>query len=229
MTYEIIDEMMAKWPADAQAMIRLLLARLTELEAEATALRRELTELRGQTPQNSSRPPSTTHPHVKPPSTKPKSPRSRGGQPGHDKHERTLIPVEACQAVVPCVPQGCRRCGRTLTGHDPAPLRHQVWELPDTRGFCRELVEHREHLWTFAEVAGVEPTNNAAERALRHAVIWRKLSFGTQSALGSRFVERLLTVIETCRRQNHNVFDWLTAAVQAKFRKQMAPSLLATV
>ena len=66
-------------------------------------------------------------------------------------------------------------------------------------------------------------------RALRHAVIWRKLSFGTQSAAGSRFVERLLTVIETCRRQDRNVFDWLTDAVQAKLRKDTAPSLLATV
>jgi transposase len=98
-----------------------------------------------------------------------------------------------------------------------------------TRGFCKELVEHREHLWTFSEVEGVEPTNNAAERALRHAVIWRKLSFGTQSASGSRFVERLLTVIETCRRQDRNAFVWLTDAVQANLRSEIAPSLLATL
>jgi len=102
------------------------------------------------------------------------------------------------------------------------------------RGFSKELVEHGENLWTFSEVEGVEPTNNAAERALRHAVIWRKLSFGTQSfgtqsAAGSRFVERLLTVIETCRRRDRNVFDWLTQAVQAKLRKESAPSLLADV
>ena len=95
-----------------------------------------------------------------------------------------------------------------------------------TRGFCKELWEHREHLWTFVEVEGVEPTNNAAERALRHAVIWRKLSFGTQSAAGSRFVERLLTVIETCRRAGRNAFAWLTEAVQAKLGGQAAPSLL---
>jgi transposase len=53
---------------------------------------------------------------------------------------------------------------------------------------------------------GGEPTNNAGERSLRHAVIWRKLSFGTQSAGGSRFVEMMLTVIETCRQQHRNVF-----------------------
>ncbi len=56
-------------------------------------------------------------------------------------------------------------------------------------GFCKELWEYRDRLWTFVEVAGVQPTNNAAEQLLRHAVIWRKLSFGTQSAAGSRFVE----------------------------------------
>lgn len=96
-----------------------------------------------------------------------------------------------------------------------------------TRGFCKELWKHRVHLWTFVEVDGVEPTNNAAERALRHAVIWRKLSFGTQSAAGSRFVERMLTVVETARRAGRNVFAWLTAAVRAHFRREAAPPLLA--
>jgi transposase len=93
-------------------------------------------------------------------------------------------------------------------------------------GFCKELWEHREWLWTFIEVQGVEPTNNGAEQALRHAVIWRKLSFGTQSASGSRFVERLLTVIETCRRQERNVFQWLVQAVQANLNRQSSPSLM---
>jgi transposase len=96
-----------------------------------------------------------------------------------------------------------------------------------TRGFCKELWVHRANLWTFVEVAGVEPTNNAAERALRHAVIWRKLSFGTQSAAGSRFVERMLSVIETCRRQGRNAFAWLTEAVAVHFRRDTAPPLLA--
>jgi len=71
--------------------------------------------------------------------------------------------------------------------------------MPNTRGTCRELYEHRPWLWTFLRHEGVEPTNNAGERSLRHAVIWRKLSFGTQSAAGSRFVETMLTVIESCR------------------------------
>lgn len=93
-------------------------------------------------------------------------------------------------------------------------------------GMCEELHAHREWLWTFLDVEGVEPTNNAAERALRHAVIWRKLSFGTQSAAGSRFVETLLTTIETCRQQQRNVFEFVTQAVEAHFHNQTPPSLL---
>jgi transposase len=417
---------------------------------------------------NSSLPPSSVHPHAKPAPPKPKSKKRRGGQPGHPKAERTVVPVDQCQAVVPCVPTGCRKCGQPLYGTDSEPLRHQVWELPDiqpvvteyqqhrlvcdcgcstcgqlptgvptgqagprltafagllmacfrqskrraaqflgtilnqpasaawmvllsnrcacavqlaydqlatqlpnqavlhidesptkegkakswvwtivaktftffacrtsrggevpkqllgakfagvihcdrarmywqfdrlqwcwahlirdfqalidspchtkkrlgrdlmrptkelfalwkrvrdgtlqrrtgvrrmrpirhqigrfllrgyfnplTYGFCKELVEHFKHLWTFVAVDGVEPTNNAAERALRHAVIWRKLSFGTQSAAGSRFVERMLSVIETCRRAGRNAFAWLTEAVHAHFRRETPPLLVA--
>ena len=81
----------------------------------------------------------------------------------------------------------------------------------DTRGTCRELYEHRGWLWTYLHHDGVEPTNNAGERSLRHAVIWRKLSFGTQSANGSRFVETMLTVVETCRQQDRNAIAFLTS------------------
>ena len=459
-------EDLAATPASVLALLQWLTARVSKLEAEVAELKARLNK----DSTNSSTPPSVTHPHAKPLTPKPKSKRRRGGQPGHDKHERALIPVEDCQAVVPCVPGECRRCGRTLRGTDPEPLRHQVWELPDirpvvteyqrhrlvcdcgcstcgelpagvpagqagprlvafsgllmacfrqskrraaqflgtilnqpasagwmvllqnrcaeavrpayddlaarlpdqavlhidesptkegtakgwvwtfvadtftifacrtsrgadvledrlgtafggvihcdrakmywrfgrlqwcwahlkrdvqaliddpchtrkrlghdlmrqtkalfdlwkrvrdgtltrctfvqrmqpireevgwlllrgsfnalTRGFCKELWGHREHLWTFVDVAGVEPTNNAAERALRHAVIWRKLSFGTQSAAGSRFVERLLTVIETCRRAGRNAFAWLTDAVCAHFHRDAVPPLLAAV
>jgi transposase len=70
-------------------------------------------------------------------------------------------------------------------------------------------------LWTFVRVEGVEPTNNAAERALRHAVCWRKTSYGTDSPAGSRFVERVLTAVATCRQQGRNVLDFLTDCCRA--------------
>ena len=72
----------------------------------------------------------------------------------------------------------------------------------------------------------IQSTNNTAERALRYAVIWRKLCFGTQSAKGSRFVERALTVIETCRLQKRNVFAYVTEAVEAHMAGRKSPSLL---
>jgi transposase len=442
-----------------QATIANLQNRLAELEAQRT-----------KNSTNSSLPPSSEHLHAKPLRPTPKSPRRCGGQPGHAKHQRPLLPTELCQRVIPCVPPTCRRCAAPLSGTDSQPLRHQVWELPEIKpsvteyqrhrlicrcgtvtcgvlppgvptgqagprliafsgllmscfrqskrraalflslilnqpaspgwmvslqklaaeavqpayeelvrqlpqqavlsidesptkegrakswiwtfvaatftlfairtsraadiltlwlgqayagvihcdrarmywsfgrlqwcwahlkrdfqglidspcptarrlgqdlmrptqklfglwqkvrdgtlsradfveqmkpiraeveslllrgyfnarvyGFCKGLWEHRQNLWTFVEVEGVEPTNNAAEQALRQAVIWRKLSFGTQSAGGSRFVERLLTVVETCRRQKRNVFSWLVDAVEARFTGKTAPSLLSEV
>jgi hypothetical protein len=92
------------------------------------------------------------------------------------------------------------------------------------QGMCGPLYERREWLWTFVDIAGVVPTNNASERALRPAVIWRKLSFGTQSASGSRFVETILTVVETSHWQRRNSFVYITSAVQAHFAGQQAPS-----
>jgi transposase len=435
--------------------------RLSDLECKIEKL----------TPQNSSLPPSTQHPHAKP--KRPKrdgKKRKRGGQAGHQKHRRELIPSEQCNEVVPLQPEACRRCGTPLTGIDPAPIRHQVWELPEIKpivteyqqhrlacsccgittcaalpagvpngqsgprlvaftgllmghfrqskrraslflqdllkmpccpsltvkmqnqvaaalqgpyeqlknqlgkqdqlfmdesptkqanqkawlwtavaplfavfaifssrkgdalpkllgesfqgiincdrakmywqakrlqwcwahlkrdfqalidhpdkqvqrlghdlmrqfklmfqhwkrykageiswdtfrtymrpvrqeinglllrgkfsgnqrlvGMCRELYKHRDWLWTFVDVQGIEPTNNTAERALRPAVIYRKLSFGTQSESGSRFIERMLTATETCRLQDRSVYDYLVAAVTAHFLQQPSPSLL---
>lgn len=458
MSLEITEDLIARQPPEAQAIIRLLLAKIAQLEARLD-----------KSPQNSSLPPSTQHPHAKPPRKRAKSKRKRGGQPGHPKAERALVPTEECTEVVPLRPGACRRCGTALAGDDPAPLRHQVWELPEIKpliteyqrhrlrcpccsettcaelpagvptgasgprliafvatlmacfrqskrrtalfvesvlnipccaaltikhqnlatqalrpgydelvralpvqphlngdesptkegptkawlwtfvarrftvfalrgsraattisellgetfagvmscdrakmywqcgrlqwcwahlkrdfqalvehpdpqvkrlgrdlmrptkelfrqwsrcrdgtitrrgfqrlmqpirrkidglllrgvfsgnprliGMCEELHNHRAWLWTFLEVEGVEPTNNAAERSLRHAVIWRKLSFGTQSTSGSRFVETLLSVIETCRQQDQSVLDHITHALNAHFHRQPHPSL----
>jgi transposase len=95
-----------------------------------------------------------------------------------------------------------------------------------TAGACRELLAGETHLWTFVRVEGVEPTNNDAERALRHGVIYRKLSGGTDSEAGSRFVERMLSVVATCRQQDINVLDYLTRCYQARLDGKAAPSLL---
>jgi transposase len=76
-------------------------------------------------------------------------------------------------------------------------------------------------------VRGIEPTNNAAERALRHAVLWRKSSGGTASGWGSRFVERALSVAATCRRHGRNVMEFLTECFRAQLTGGPLPSLLA--
>lgn len=92
-------------------------------------------------------------------------------------------------------------------------------------GMCRELLRSEHRLWTFARIAGVEPTNNVAERSVRPAVLWRKTSFGVQSERGARFVERMLTVRASCRMQNKSVVDFIKNAIRAeKFGKRM-PSL----
>lgn len=453
-------------PPEAQAVFVQMAETIARLERRVTELESRVNK----TPQNSSLPPSTQHPHAKPTPQRQSSGKKTGGQPGHPKHERPLVSTEQCQSVIPLKPKTCRRCGEALTGSDPEPLRHQVWEIPeikplvteyqrhrlvcpccrtstcaelppgvprsqagprlvaltvllmgcfrqskrrvalfleyvlnqpcspgwvvklqgqataaltpaydelarqlpgermlgidesptkeglvkswlwvfvataytvfalrttraatvlqelltdafdgvvncdrakmywqqgklqwcwahlkrdfqalidhpdgqvkrlghdlmrctrelfrhwsrcrdgtitrvgmlrlmrpirqqvegfllrgmfsgnpDIAGMCRELYTHRDWLWTFLEVEGVEPTNNVSERALRHAVIWRKLSFGTQSAHGSRFVATILTVVETCRQQSRNVFEYLTTAMEAHFANQSAPSLL---
>ncbi len=96
------------------------------------------------------------------------------------------------------------------------------------QGLSEELLALWPALWTFVTVAGVEPTNNAAERALRPAVLWRKGCFGAQSAAGNTFVERILTVSATCRQQNRHLRTFLTEAVAAYWAGQPAPTLLST-
>jgi transposase len=461
-------ELDAEMTPAVRAFVKLLLDRIAKLEVRVEELER------GQkTPQNSSLPPSSQHPHARPELQRCKSKKKRGGQPGHEKHERPLIPTKDCDDVQSLKPAECRRCGGKLSGSDREPLRHQVWELPEIKpivteyqrhrlccqhcgattcanlpaavprgqsgprliafaailmayfrqskrrtamflgallnqpccpslvvkmqtlataavrssyeelavelpkqerlggdesptkegkskawlwtlvapkftvfamrrtreatvldelltdqfsgvvtcdrakmywrlgrlqwcwahlirdfqamidggnaqtkwlgydlrraakmffrhwtdyrnaaiswaavqrrlapvrreverllrrglasgnrqmqGTCRELYEHRHWLWTFSRCRGVEPTNNASERALRHAVIWRKLSFGVQSVGGSRFVETTLTVIETCRQQGRHLLSFLTAAVKSHLAHQPAPPLLSGV
>jgi transposase len=91
---------------------------------------------------------------------------------------------------------------------------------------CGEWQRLDAALWRFAEQPGVEPTNNAAERALRAAVCWRKTSYGTQSESGRQFVERMLTVVASCRQQGRNVLDYVTRCCQASRQHRPLPSLL---
>lgn len=95
-----------------------------------------------------------------------------------------------------------------------------------TEGVCRELLAVEPALWTFVRVVGIEPTNNAAERALRHAVLWRKTSSGTDSAVGGVFVGNLLSIVATCRQQERNVLEFLTQCCQSYVQGTKPPSLL---
>jgi uncharacterized protein (DUF3084 family) len=84
-----------------------------------------------------------------------------------------------------------------------------------TQRTCENLLKHEVSLWTFVREEGVEPTNNNAEWPLRRAVLWRRKSFGTQSEGGSRFVERILTVVTSLRQQGRDVLKYLTSVCRS--------------
>jgi len=128
-------------------------------------------------------------------------------------------------------------------GHQPewlaeqlAPLREQIRTLLEqcaagqherTANFAAGLLDEYDALWTFCDVPdlNIDPTNNAAERAVRHAVLMRKLQGGTQSDRGNRWIERIQSVRETCRLQDRRILDWLIDAVTAAHHGQPIPSL----
>jgi len=97
-----------------------------------------------------------------------------------------------------------------------------------TAGMAREILQWEKCLWTFVDVPGLEPTNNFGERCIRHAVMYRKTSFGTQSEEGSRFVERIFTATTTLKQQGRDVLAFLTDALTAHRRGLLGPSLLPT-
>jgi transposase len=117
--------------------------------------------------------------------------------------------IKPVRAAVRRALQGGKKCGCSKTA-----------------GTCKELLGHQGWLWTFVDVAGVEPTNNEAERAERQGVLLRKTSGGTESEQGSRFVERMLTVVETCRRQGKSVLDYLSACILCWRQDQATPTLV---
>ena len=118
------------------------------------------------------------------------------------------------------------------------PVRRKVKKLLEagarcahqkTRRTCANILSVERSLWTFLRVEGVEPTNNAAERALRRAVLWRRKSFGTQSESGSRFVGRVLTAVASLRQQGRDVLEYLAGvchdALSGEAREGLIPQL----
>jgi transposase len=130
----------------------------------------------------------------------------RAGKFDRQELQRRLVPLQA-------------RLGRLLRRGQENPDRKAV-------GLCRELTKWWPALWTFARVEGVEPTNNVSERALRPAVLWRKGSFGSDSEASSRFAERLLMLIASCRQQGRPLLDFLVATGEAALQGTAPPSLL---
>jgi transposase len=131
--------------------------------------------------------------------------RVRGGDVSHMAFVEQMAPVQ--QEVEALLSKGAR-LGEGLSGR------------------CSEILKLRQALWTFVYVARLEPTNNRAERAVRQAVLWRKSSYGVQSERGAQFVERILTVLTTCKQQGRKALAYLVSAVTAHQRNEVAPLLL---
>jgi len=145
----------ADWLATPASVRTLILAQQKEIQAlrkendelrnQLTALATELANLReriGRSSRNSSKPPSSDGPGFKPPERRKASGRKRGGQPGHPGSGPEPLPIERVDEVVEHHPDACRRCGTLLDGEDPAPLRHQVIEIPPITPL---VIEHRLH------------------------------------------------------------------------------------
>src|SRR5262249_5539969 len=107
-------------------------------------------------------------------------------------------------------------------------LEHAARKSPRTkyhRQFAKNLLNRWPALWTFAPPDAVDPTTNPAERGLRGAIIYRKLSLGSQSDHGERSIERLLSASITCRLQRRSLFAYLTDALTANTRGDPTPAL----
>lgn len=126
-------------------------------------------------------------------------------------------------------------CSRLELGNDTAPMMIDMLHVLQsgkrcrdrkTRRFCARLEDQFPAMWTFVVVEGVEPTNNHAERVQRRAVLWRRRSFGCHSASGCRFVERILTVVQTLRLQKRSVVEFLQDAITAHRSGQKSPKLI---
>src|ERR1700752_4623145 len=132
--------------------VRALTEEVTRLRPENLALREEnqrlkarvaeLEERLAQNSRNTSQPPSSDPPSVPPAPRKPGSGRKPGGQPGHQGHQRELVPEADVDAIIPVKPTHCRACGDALCGNDPNPQRHQVAEIPPIQPHVTEYQLH---------------------------------------------------------------------------------------
>ena len=141
----------------------------------------------------------------------------------HQFRNEQLTRIELAQAVEPIQAKFSSILQEAVElqigEHDKTPLAKTVRT-------CRNLLKLFDSLWLFVREEGVEPTNNAAERAIRPAVIWRRTSFGSDSAAGSEFVSRLLTVVSSLNLQERNILDFLVESVSAARSGEIPPSLL---
>jgi hypothetical protein len=124
---------------------------------------------------------------------------------------------------------------RTALKQRAEAIKQQMWPLLEwastgkrqrhVRALAKNLLKLWPALWTFADVDDVEPTNNAAERGLRAAVIYRKLSLGSRSQGGERTIDRLLSVNQTCRLQRCSLYAYLADVLSARSRGDPVPTL----
>ena len=125
------------------------------------------------------------------------------------------------------------KISRAIFQRRMGPVRREIEELLEwgkaessKAGKFKDILKHKRALWTFVRVEGVEPTNNHAEQEIRPGVLLRKLSHGTQSERGSRFIERMLTTVASLRKQRRNVHAFLVEACKARTENRTPPSLL---
>lgn len=142
----------------------------------------------------------------------------KDGKISRQQLQANIVPIRARMGRL--LDQGCQ-CGQSDKDKSGAKSPHAK-----TASTCANIRAILPAYFTCCYHECVEPTNNISERALRHPVQWRKTSFGTQSEAGSRFVERILTTVETCRRQGRNVLEFLTRAIRALHHGSSPPSLL---
>ena len=123
---------------ELEAIVRMQQATIVALEQRVRELEAQLAKFS----RNSSRPPSSDPPRAPPPAPPKRTGRTRGGQPGHDKQSRSLVPPEQVTRTEVLKPEACRRCGGALEGDDPDPYRHQVIDIPKVAATVAEYQLH---------------------------------------------------------------------------------------